>query len=208
MSNKLNRQDLEARYRVFEHFALNDQRSFYKSASQRNRKAGQQVNVFRAMFSFLTGVSAAIVGLIVQGYFVPGTQCALDPTSATCTGLQFVAGILTLAAISFPAFGAFFSTLSDLYQWDRLIAIYDTSRENLQVADALSPLDEMPNNIYQTTLEGFAEATLMVMSDETAQWGQSIRTPESIEQFIKRQSEAAKAISKEDSTDTNPNATE
>jgi hypothetical protein len=44
---------------------------------------------------------------------------------------------------------------------------------------------------YNAALRAFAEGTLSVMRDETAQWGQLIRPPRQIEEFL--QAEARKA---------------
>jgi PHP family Zn ribbon phosphoesterase len=83
-----------------------------------------------------------------------------------------------------PAIGAAFTTLADLFQWDRQTQIYDTALENLEVADAQSPLASMNDIEYQAALNAFSEGTLTVMRDETTQWGQLIRTPESLQKYI------------------------
>jgi hypothetical protein len=96
-------------------------------------------------------------------------------------------------AIGFPAVGGLFNTLADLYQWDRMITIYDAALDNIEVADALSPSEEMNDTIYWGALRAYSEGALGVMSDESTQWGQSIRTPQSLEAFVSaEQAQAAK----------------
>jgi hypothetical protein len=68
-----------------------------------------------------------------------------------------------------PAIGAAFTTLADLFQWDRLVDVYNAARDNINVADALSPDAEMPDDVYKIALQAFAQGTLSVMTDEQAQ---------------------------------------
>jgi len=191
----MNREDLKARYELFEKFALEDQRSYYQRTIAKHKKAAQQVNVIRASVALSTAICAALVGLISAFYF-SGAQplCELpltDESSAFCSGIYIFTFILIVLAIGLPALGGFFNSLADLYQWDRLIAIYDSAVENIEVADARSPDDEMDDLNYRASLRAFAEGTLQVMSDETAQWGQSIRTPPALEKFVDDEIELA-----------------
>ncbi|HLY26365.1 MAG TPA: hypothetical protein VKQ72_08495, partial [Aggregatilineales bacterium] len=89
-------------------------------------------------------------------------------------------------AVVAPALGGAFGTLADLFQWDRLITIYKTAEENVIVAEALAPDIAMPDGEYWAALQAFTEGTLTVMRDETAQWGQLIRDPEQIRNFIEQ----------------------
>jgi hypothetical protein len=204
MPTLLNRKELESRYALFDVLALNDQRSYYRSTVEKHRKAARQVNRFRATFAFLTGFAAALAGLLVQSFISAG-DCSIERVAegvntvdtavtagvAQCNpGLALLVSALSVMAIIFPTLGAFFSSLADLYQWDRLITIYDTALENIELADARSPDDTIPVRdvvTYRAALIAYAEGTLSVMSDETAQWGQAIRTPPDIEQFIEEQ---------------------
>lgn len=183
---QFNREDLKARYALFEAFALDDQRHYYQRTIAKHRKAVQQVNIIRATMSLLTAISSAIVALLVLLYFSGGNECAIgtDPLPAFCTPLQWFLSFLVVLSVVLPAFGGFFGSLADLYQWDRLVSIYDSAVENIEVADARSPDDEMDTLEYRASLRAFAEGTLQVMQDESAQWGQSIRTPRAIEAFI------------------------
>ena len=170
------RSDMEARYRLFDEFALRDQKTYYERTIYKNRKAAAQVNFLRASFALLTGISAALAGLIV----------ALEGTDQDLTGTALaIAGIAAILSVVLPALGGVFSTLADLYQWDKLNSIFESALENLEVADALSPSDKIEDNVvYRASTRAYAEGALTVMSDETAQWGQSIRTPSQIDQFV------------------------
>jgi hypothetical protein len=178
--------DLEARYVLFDKFAMADQRSYYKKTMEIFRASAQQVNRLRAGSAFLTGAAAAMAGLLVQIYFVDGASCganALNPGD-NCDTMRLAVSFLAGMAIVMPILGTIFGTLADLYQWDRLTTIYEAATENLEVADALSPRPRDKGVEYRAKLRAFAEGTLVVMEDETAQWGQAIRTPESLDRFI------------------------
>lgn len=204
----------EALYTLFKHFALEDQRVYYQQSVRNNRDAGIQVNRISAIFALVTGLASALAGLLVAAYLVPGAfanagECALDYNSLAqtaqvvefaaqaetpltrplyCQGIEIVIIVLLLLAVVAPALGAAFNTLSDLYQWDRLVAIYDSALENLEVADAQSPLPEMKDDlIYRAALQAYTQGTLSVMRDETAQWGQLIKTPTNLERFVEHQ---------------------
>jgi hypothetical protein len=184
----LNRKDLEARYELFNHFALNDQRNYYKAIIGKHRKAATQINSYRAMLSLLTGLTAALAGLIVQVYFTNGAECTVEPIPAQCPTLSTITTGIAILAVFLPALGALLNTLSDLYQWDRLITIYSSALENIELADAQSPEREIPDElIYRAAFNAFAEGTLSVMNDETAQWGQAIRTPAQLEKFVEEE---------------------
>jgi cellulose biosynthesis protein BcsQ len=172
---KLLRADLEARYLVFNRFALNDQRAYYRITSRRFRLAATQVNRLRAFLMFLTGMSAALLGILIA---------QSDASSAVIR----ILGVLIVAA---PVLAVVFNTLADLYQWDRLLNIYDGALENLEVADALSPTDDLDHVNYQASLNAHVEGTLSVMRDESAQYGQLIKTPARIERFTERELERA-----------------
>jgi hypothetical protein len=220
------------RYRVFEEFALKDQRRYYQARQRLYHKAASQVNILRALAAFLTGLSAAAAGLIVTYFLAPGAlnndgacyilsqdqtiverMAVIDPdfemppapelderTTETpeqrearlaalegeCEGWRRLARVFMVLAVVAPALGGAFTSLADLYQWDRLTGIYEGAEENLEVADAQSPLDGMENDtLYTASVRATVEGTLDVMNDETAQWGQSIRTPRQVDEFLK-----------------------
>ena len=195
------RTGLEARYRLFDSFALQDQKNYYERSISRNRQSGGAVNRYRALFSFLAGLSAASAGLLAQMLLVDSATCGVDAVNPPgyCTLVD--AGSITLAifAIVFPAVGTIFSTLSDLFQWDKLTGIYTTALNNLEVADAMSPSNLIPEDeldMYRASVNAFATGTINVMRDETSQWGQSVRTPKQVEEFVARQREKAESTLK------------
>lgn len=187
----LNRKDLEARYLMFQTFALDDQRNYYDRTIEKHERAATEVNRIRATISLLTGITAAIAGLLTAIYFTSNSSCVgfADVNTTVenvgfCRSLKWFIDVNIVLSVALPALGGFFSTLADLYQWDKQIALYKTANENIEVADARSPLPEMDDEFYRASVKAYAEGTLQVMSDETAQWGQSIRTPRSIESFV------------------------
>lgn len=244
------REHNQAVYRIFQRFALEDQRGYWIRASARYRKAAGQVNFIVALFSFLTGFSAALAGLLVSAYLVEGSfanggACAtlqesqslvnslrnlgvigmedeiqsLQELTVTnenlpidseavdravnnliqtkdehCTVVRWLVNLLMILAVVTPAIGGAFTTLASLYQWDRTVSIYDGALLNLEVADAQSPMEDMDDLTYRAALRAYIENTLQVMSEETAQWGQSVRTPPELAQFIEEEkTKAARA---------------
>ena len=200
------RPGLKARYHLFDEFALKDQKKYYERSIARNRRSGSAVNRYRALFSFLAGLSAASAGLLAQMLLVDSATCGVEAVNPPGYCGLVDAGSITLAifAIVFPAIGTIFSTLSDLYQWDKLTGIYRTALNNLEVADAMSPSDLIPEDeldMYRASVNAFATGTITVMRDETSQWGQSVRTPKQVEEFIARQRDKAERTLKGDTDD-------
>ena len=192
---------------LFEYFALKDQRDFYIHRVKQNRTAASQVNRLRAFFSFLAGVASAMAGLIVVTSFPQGMDCSVAADVNSCNLSLFIVSALVVVSVVSPAIGAAFTTLADLFQWDRQVDVYNAALNNINKADALSPLPEMPDDIYKLSLQAFTLGTLSVMNDEQAQWGQLIRTPQSLEKFIedsKRRSDQTIAAGGAASSDTNP----
>ncbi len=212
----LDQKTMDALYKVFQMFALEDQRKYYQSSVRRYRKAASQVNHYRAVFALIAGLASAAAGLIV-GVSATEANCRLDFVSASttaqvapslaeepavgapltnpapadagstpswCFNTRALVFALVIMAIVAPALAAAFGTLSDIYQWDRLVNVYDAALENLEVADAQSPLPEMDELVFRASLRAYAEGTLAVMRDETAQWGQLPKPPERLETFI------------------------
>lgn len=190
----INRNDLEARYALFQTFALEDQRNYYNGTLDKLRAAAGQVNRYRAFFAFMTGFASAVAGFIVQSVFITGARCNVNPDAGDCGTLSALVSFFIILAVIMPALGAFFTTLADLYQWDRTTTIYESAVENIEFADAQSPIQEMEDPIYRASLTAYSEGTLLVMSDETAQWGQSIRTPPQTAEFIARMTKEAEKV--------------
>jgi len=175
--NDFERNYQRAVYEIFHEFALEDQQSYYARKMNDNRAAARTVNFWRAFFSFMAGVASALMALIVG---VSGVDCTVGVVSFTCVGL----GTLAIVSVVAPAIGAAFTTLGDLYQWDRTSAIYEVAIENLKVADAESPDEGEDDAAYRAALVAYTMGTLQVMKDETAQWGTLIRTPQQLENFV------------------------
>lgn len=199
------REDLRARVRLFEKAVLEDQRSYYQSAIYKYHRSAVWVNRVRALFALLAGIASAWAGFIVSDAVARGTfdACTVrqlaavaqieitDETvaaqeDADCFTIHVFVPLLMGVAVVAPALGAGFTTLADLYQWERLTSIYNNALENLEVADAQSPIDEMDDIEYEAAMTAFAEGTLNVMSDETAQWGQLVKAPEDLQAYIDR----------------------
>lgn len=174
-----------ALYEVFQEFALEDQRSYYNVRMRANREAARGVNLWRAVFSLAAGLSSAALTLIIA---INQVDCSTNPGGACGT-----LALLAIVSVVAPAIAAAFGTLADLYQWDRASSIYEAAAENLVVADAESPDEQMGNDKYRLALRAFSTGTLQVMRDETAQWGSLIRTPQQIEDFIASAKEQAEA---------------
>lgn len=168
---QLNRKQAEALYQLFTEFALEDQRRYYRATIAKCRAAAQQVNTLRATFALLTGLASALAGLLVA-------------TSANSPAAQTLTIALVIVAVIAPVIGGAFGTLADLYQWDRLVTVYEGALANIEVADALSPDAEEPDDHYNAALQAYAEGTLSIMRDESAQWGQLIRPPRQIQEFL------------------------
>lgn len=199
------RDDMRARVRLFEKAVLQDQRSYYQSAIYRHHRSAIWVNRLRALFALLAGIASALAGFIVSDAVARGTFDACDlrglaavaqiettadtpaPASNTdCFTIDVLVPLLMGVAVVAPALGAGFTTLADLYQWERLTSIYNNALENLEMADAQSPIEEMDDIEYGAAMTAFAEGTLNVMADETAQWGQLVKTPEDLQVYIDR----------------------
>jgi hypothetical protein len=164
----------------------------------------------RCDLAALTAISAQSSPALVQ----PTPEATLSPEEEeaiaagtgtpifNCDLVNIAVPLLVIVAVVAPALGGAFTTLADLYQWDRLTTVYDVAAENLEVADAQSPLPSMEDDlVYRAALRAYAEGTLAVMRDETAQWGQLINTPRALEAFIVQERAKAEAAS---ASATNP----
>src|SRR5207244_7780387 len=112
--------------------------------------------------------------------------------------------ILMVVAIVARGLGGAFGSLADLYQWDRVRTIYQASLENIGVANAFRPDPDMDPATYRASLRAYTEGTLNVMRDESAQWGQLIRTPEQLDRFIAEETAKQKALAKPSLTTDKP----
>ena len=189
------RKETEALFKLTESFIFDDQRNYYDAISDRYNEAGGQVNRLRALFSLLTGLSAAAAGLIVAQVFSEGKVCTLE-SSNYCNIMGSLVLIFMIIAVIAPAVSGAFNTLADLYQWDRFVSIYEAAEENLGVAEAQAPDPEMDDITYHASFDAYAEGVLSVMRDETAQWGQLVQTPPQTDEFLEKAKAQADAAGK------------
>lgn len=159
---RYDRETDEVYYRLFDEFSLIDVRNYYRAGIQRMRRALGQCNTILATSLLLAGLSVSLSAVL----------STTNPDSPLPPYLILVALISAGVAI-------FFLILPLLYQWERLIVVFDSSLEGLEVADAQSPMSEMDDTIYRVNLETYAEEALRVMEQETAQFGQLYRSPRS-----------------------------
>src|SRR5262245_59611472 len=179
------RKETEALYKLTKAFIFDDQENYYQAMTDRFNTSGAQVNRLRAIFSLLTGLSAAAAGLIVQASFSEGKPCSIEG-SGYCNVMGALVLLFMITAVIAPVVSGAFTTLADLYQWDRFVSIYEAAEENLGVADAQAPDPEMDDITYHASFEAYAEGVLSVMRDETAQWGQLVQTPPQTEEFLEK----------------------
>lgn len=189
------RKETEALYKLTKAFIFDDQENYYEAMTERFNQSGAQVNRMRALSSLLTGLSAAAAGLIVQAAFSDGKICTTEGSSY-CNVMGALTLIFMIIAVVAPVVAGAFTTLADLYQWDRFVSIYQAAEENLGVADAQAPDPEMDDVTYHASFEAYTEGVLSVMRDETAQWGQLVQTPPQIEEYLAKARAQAEAAAK------------
>lgn len=188
------RKDWELRYQLFDKFALADQRNYYNAKKDQFRKASDQVNRVRATLALFTGIASALAGFIMQIFFAQNAMCDGVNAANYCDAVRVIIVILTILSVALPALAALFNTLSDLYQWDKTIDIYENASQTIEYADALSPLTDEDDAQYRAALKAYSEGVLAVVNDETAQWGGSIRTPAQLEKFVEDQKQRASEV--------------
>src|SRR5512142_1483033 len=97
------RKHMEAFTRLFDHFALQDQRSYYEQTIELYQAAGRQIGRARAVCSLLAGLGAAFAGLIVQSVYVSGARCTLNPIQAAdqsyCSLMGFLITLSSIVAV-------------------------------------------------------------------------------------------------------------
>src|SRR5258706_13377152 len=101
--SQFNRADLEARYALFQKFALEAQRNYYNATLVKFKSAASQVNRYRALFAFMTGVSSAASGFIVLSAFTSGARCTVEPLPADCGVLSGLVIIFIVLSVIMPA---------------------------------------------------------------------------------------------------------
>lgn len=176
--NVLSRSDQEARYLMFDAFAINDTRSYYQAQIQHVYRVYSQVNRWRAVFSFLSGVVAAILGLLVQS--TPSIVCSSSSANVPCA-LTLPGALLLSGVIVLPALSLGFSLLFLVFDWDEQYLNMQSALENLEIADAVSPFAEMDDLEYRAAMQAFTQGALDVMHDETVVFGNSVFSPEKVD---------------------------
>ncbi|MEM9950085.1 MAG: hypothetical protein AAF846_00685 [Chloroflexota bacterium] len=177
------RSDFELRYELFDKYALKDQLAYYERTVERSETAASQVNSIRAALALFTGLASAIAAVVAQAYLVG--DCAANNSPQFCSAMNWIVIGSVIISILLPAVGAFFSSLADLYQWERLVTIYNSAQDNLEYADKLSPREQEDLETYVANLYAYVNGTLDIMQAETAQWGQAVQKPKQSEEFVK-----------------------
>ena len=155
--------------------------------------AGEEAETGGALeeFGALLSTSPIALARVDGAEFVAALNDLTRIDGEQCATIYALTHVLMLVAVVAPAIGGAFTTLAGLYQWDRSANIYESALESLEVADSQSPLDDMDTLTYRAALRAYVENTLQVMSDESAQWGQSVRPPAQLEQFMNEEREKA-----------------
>lgn len=169
------RKRMEVLNAIFERFALEDQQNYYRKRIMRSRKAFRQVNTIRAGLAFMGGLASAVVGLLA----------ALNNESVTLVTIFIAIAVLA------PAAATAFASYASLFDYERMITIYEKALDNIYLADALSPLPDMSDAEYYMYLQAFADATLDIMFEETAQFGNLVRSSQQIDDFLQKSRERA-----------------
>lgn len=188
-----NREELEARYKIFDKFALGDQRNYYIRKTDSFRKARGQVNMIRASMGLATVIATVFAITMAPQAFGDACTNVSETVLAGCRQMQVWTSIAAGLSIIFPAIGGFFGALQGVYQWDKFVQIYKDAQESLEAADAqlTNRTGDIDDERFIAAYIAYTEGTLEVMASETSQWGQSVKTPAQIEAFVKRQVERA-----------------
>lgn len=175
------RMHMEVLCDIFDKFALKDQENYYESAIEKNRLSAREVKLLQALFAFLGGLASAIIGLL----------------EATDNSSDELIIPLVIVAVVAPGVGATFGSLISLFQWDRLMTVYDDTLKSILVADAMSPRPSVKNDVdYYTQMLAFVDASLDIMREETGQFGSMIRSSQQIDEFVKKSTARAEEVTK------------
>ena len=175
------RKHMEILCDIFDKFALKDQENYYESAVEKNRVSAKEVKLLQALFAFLGGLASAIIGLL----------------EATGNSSDWNIIPLVIIAVVAPGIGATFGSLISLFQWDRLMTVYDDTLKSILVADAMSPRPTVKNDAdYYTQMLAFVDASLDIMREETGQFGSMIRSSKQIDEFVRKSTARAEEVTK------------
>ena len=175
------RKHMEILCDIFDKFSLKDQENYYEVAVEKNRLSAKEVKYLQAFFAFLGGLASAIIGLLE----------ATDNSSD-----ELIIPLVIIAVIA-PGIGATFGSLISLFQWDRLMAVYDDTLKSILVADAMSPRPSIKEDAdYYTQMLAFVDASLDIMREETGQFGSMIRSSQQIDEFLKKSTARAEEVTR------------
>jgi hypothetical protein len=177
----------EVLYDLFRKNYFDDQVDYYQKTRLRYERLSKFVDNRRLMASALTILFSALVSL-TAGFLASRASCSPGATptpDSICTaGEWFVLALVVLTAI-LPGFGWLLSTLLELYQWTRFTELYESAQNNLQyVESSISPDPLMNDEEFVASVRDFANNSIKVLVDESAQWGQLNRTPLDINQRL------------------------
>lgn len=166
---------------IFDKFALKDQESYYERAVTKNRRSAKEVKQLQAFFALLGGVASALIGLL----------------EATDNSSDYTIIPLVVIAVVAPGIGATFGSLISLFQWDRLMTVYDSTYKSILVADAMSPRPNVEQDAdYYTQMLAFVDSSLDIMQEETGQFGSLTRSSQQIEEFVKKSTARAEEVTR------------
>jgi hypothetical protein len=172
--NPLSISYMETLVAIFDKFCVDDQRKYYATKEQQYREAMRGATWIRAGMALITGLASALVVFLADG------------NDANIHALR----VLVIIAIIAPAIAAGFNTLADLYQWQRMYTTFGNAFESMAKAAGQEPVRGHQDPIrLRALLDLYVSTTLNIMGDETNQWGQLIREPEEIEQYLTKAQE-------------------
>ncbi|MDZ4768305.1 MAG: SUMF1/EgtB/PvdO family nonheme iron enzyme [Chloroflexota bacterium] len=158
----------EALYAIINHHLLNDARIFFIYNIRRYQTVAVQCSLISATSLLVAGITVSLAGVlhVMNSVCDPNDLCSISP-------------ILLVISLTAAGIALLFFVMTLVYQFDRLISIFELSLENLEAADAISPLSNEPDDrAFRVELEQYTEAILRVLEDEAAQYGQPTRSPE------------------------------
>lgn len=165
----------EAMWRLLRRFLYDNASVYYKTKIDRYRRVNSLCNRFGAFSNVMAGIYIAAAGVItvVRQVFsldLPGLAGVCG--GPVCDILALLVPLLIIASLFSAASALLFGILPLIYQWERLIVIFETSLDNLDQVDA-EPDDTLPDAAFRSQFEAFIEAALRVLETEAAQYGQA-----------------------------------
>ncbi len=163
----------EAIYRLVWRGLYDDSRVYFRVTIDRYQRVLALCRRIIGLALLVTAVCAAAAVILFTTLAGGGCIDAL-----LCGVIGAVARFLIIAALTGGAVALLFLFIPLLYQWERLIAVFQASLLNLETIGAASPLNSQPiadDGEYRREVESFTEAVLRVLEEESAQYGQRAR---------------------------------